>query len=70
MIAVAHMAGKAAFPSTATAFRLHLHPARHRSVGLTEAQARAQGRDVKVGRFPFAGNSRAPSSATTKGSSR
>ena len=29
------------------------------SVGLTEAQARAQGRKVKVGRFPFAGNSRA-----------
>ena len=29
------------------------------SVGLTEAQARAQGYQVKVGRFPFAGDSRA-----------
>ena len=29
------------------------------SVGVTEAQARAQGYPVKVGRFPFAGNSRA-----------
>jgi dihydrolipoamide dehydrogenase len=29
------------------------------SVGLTEAQARAQGRDVKIGKFPFVGNSKA-----------
>jgi dihydrolipoamide dehydrogenase len=29
------------------------------SVGLTEAQARAQGFKVKVGKFPFAGNSKA-----------
>lgn len=29
------------------------------SVGLTEAQARAQGFDVKVGKFPFVGNSKA-----------
>jgi len=29
------------------------------SVGLTEAQARAQGFKVKVGKFPFVGNSRA-----------
>src|SRR5207248_1459810 len=29
------------------------------SVGLTEAQARAQGRRVKVGKFPFAANSKA-----------
>jgi dihydrolipoamide dehydrogenase len=29
------------------------------SVGLTEAQARQQGYDVKVGKFPFAGNSKA-----------
>lgn len=29
------------------------------SVGLTEAQARAQGYEVKVGKFPFAGNSKA-----------
>ena len=29
------------------------------SVGLTEAQARAQGRRVKIGKFPFAANSKA-----------
>ena len=29
------------------------------SVGLTEAQAREQGRDIRVGRFPFAGNGKA-----------
>ena len=29
------------------------------SVGLTEAQARAQGNRVKVGKFPFAANSKA-----------
>ena len=29
------------------------------SVGLTEAQAREKGHDVKIGRFPFAGNSKA-----------
>jgi len=29
------------------------------SVGLTEAQARAAGHDVKIGKFPFAGNSKA-----------
>ena len=28
-------------------------------MGLTEAQARAQGYQVKVGRFPFAGDSKA-----------
>jgi len=29
------------------------------SVGLTEAQAREEGYEVKVGKFPFAGNSKA-----------
>jgi dihydrolipoamide dehydrogenase len=29
------------------------------SVGLTEAKAKEQGRDVKVGRFPFIGNGKA-----------
>jgi dihydrolipoamide dehydrogenase len=29
------------------------------SVGLTEAEARAEGHEVKVGKFPFAGNSKA-----------
>ena len=60
MIAVAHMAGKPAVPinknriPSATPTDPGIA-----SVGLTEAQARAQGYQVKVGRFPFAGNSRA-----------
>jgi dihydrolipoamide dehydrogenase len=29
------------------------------SVGLTEAQAKAAGHEVKIGKFPFAGNSKA-----------
>ncbi|EON18792.1 dihydrolipoamide dehydrogenase [Cupriavidus sp. GA3-3] len=37
------------------------------SVGLTEAQAREQGRDVKVGRFPFVGNGKAIAMGTTAG---
>ncbi len=60
MVAVAKMAGKPATPIN-----------RHRipgatytepgigSVGLTEAQAKAAGYDVKVGKFPFLANSKA-----------
>jgi dihydrolipoamide dehydrogenase len=60
MVAVAKMAGKPATPVN-----------RHRipgctytepgigSVGLTEAQARAAGYDVKIGKFPFLANSKA-----------
>jgi dihydrolipoamide dehydrogenase len=60
MIAVAHMAGKAAVPIN----KMRIPSCTYTepgigSVGLTEAQARAQGRKVKVGRFPFLGNSRA-----------
>ncbi len=29
------------------------------SVGLTEAKAKAEGRDIRVGRFPFTGNGKA-----------
>ena len=29
------------------------------SIGLTEAAAKAQGREIKVGRFPFVGNGKA-----------
>ena len=61
MVAVAHIAGKPvdarstriAFPAPPTP-----SPASAAS-GLTEAQARAQGYDVKVGKFPFAANSKA-----------
>jgi dihydrolipoamide dehydrogenase len=60
MIAVAHMAGKAATPINKNRIPgcTYTEPGIG-SVGLTEAQARAQGYQVKVGRFPFAGNSRA-----------
>lgn len=36
-------------------------------VGLTEAQARAEGRDVRVGRFPFTASGRAMSLGDTEG---
>jgi dihydrolipoamide dehydrogenase len=60
MIAVAHMAGKHAIPINKNRIPscTYTDPGIG-SVGLTEAQARAQGRQVKVGKFPFAGNSKA-----------
>jgi dihydrolipoamide dehydrogenase len=60
MIAVAHMAGKPATPINRNRIPgcTYTQPGIG-SVGLTEAQARAQGRQVKIGRFPFAGDSRA-----------
>jgi len=60
MVAVAHMAGKGAIPINKNRIPgcTYTEPGIG-SVGLTEAQARAQGYQVKVGRFPFAGNSRA-----------
>ena len=60
MIAVAHMSGRPAVPINKTRIpgATYTDPGIG-SVGLTEAQARAQGRKVKVGRFPFAGDSRA-----------
>lgn len=60
MVAVSHAAGKTATPIN----RNRIPGATYTdpgigSVGLTEAQARAQGYCVKIGKFPFAGNSRA-----------
>jgi dihydrolipoamide dehydrogenase len=60
MIAVANIAGKPAIPIN----RNRIPGATYTmpgigSVGLTEAQARAAGYKVKVGKFPFVGNSRA-----------
>ncbi len=60
MIAVGHIAGKTVRPIN----RNRIPGATYTdpgigSVGLTEAQARAQGFDVKVGKFPFAANSKA-----------
>jgi dihydrolipoamide dehydrogenase len=60
MIAVAHMAGKPAIPINKNRIPgcTYTEPGIG-SVGLTEAQARAAGHKVKIGRFPFAGDSRA-----------
>ncbi len=60
MLAVAKIAGKEAIPI----HRYRIPAATYTepgigSVGLTEAQARAQGYKVKVGKFPFAANSKA-----------
>lgn len=60
MIAVAHMAGKSARPIN----RNRIPSATYTepgigSVGLTEAQARAQGNKVRIGKFPFLANSKA-----------
>ena len=60
MVAVAHMAGKPTKPIHRNRIPscTYTEPGIG-SVGLTEAQARAQGRAVKVGKFPFAANSKA-----------
>jgi len=60
LVAVGHMAGKPGTPVN----RNRIPGATYTdpgigSVGLTEAQARAQGYQVKVGKFPFAANSKA-----------
>jgi dihydrolipoamide dehydrogenase len=60
VVAVAHIAGKPAKPIN----RNRIPGATYTdpgigSVGLSEAQARAQGLDVKIGKFPFVGNSKA-----------
>jgi dihydrolipoyl dehydrogenase len=60
MVAVAHMAGKPAKPINRNRIPgcTYTEPGIG-SVGLTEAQARAQGYAVKVGKFPFVANSKA-----------
>jgi dihydrolipoyl dehydrogenase len=60
MVAIAHMAGKPATPVDKTRIPscTYTEPGIG-SIGLTEAQARAQGRRVKIGKFPFAANSKA-----------
>jgi dihydrolipoamide dehydrogenase len=60
MVAMAHIAGKPATPIN----KLRIPGCTYTepgigSVGLTEAQARAAGHQVKVGKFPFAANSKA-----------
>jgi dihydrolipoyl dehydrogenase len=60
MVAVAHMAGKPATPVNKNRIpgATYTEPGIG-SVGLTEAQARAQGYKVKIGKFPFLANSKA-----------
>ena len=60
MVAVGHIAGKNVKPINKNRIpgATYTDPGIG-SVGLTEAQARAQGFDVKVGKFPFVGNSKA-----------
>jgi len=60
MVAVAHIAGKPATPVNKNRIpgATYTDPGIG-SVGLTEAQAWAQGRKVKIGKFPFLANSKA-----------
>jgi dihydrolipoamide dehydrogenase len=60
MVAVAKMAGKPATPINRNRIPgcTYTEPGIG-SAGLTEAQARAAGRDVKIGKFPFVANSKA-----------
>src|SRR5882757_5863092 len=60
MIAVAHMAGKPAVPINKNRIpsATYTEPGIG-SVGMTEAQARAAGRKVKVGKFPFLADAKA-----------
>jgi dihydrolipoamide dehydrogenase len=60
MVAVAHMAGKAARPINRNRIPgcTYTEPGIG-SVGMTEAQAKANGYKVRVGKFPFAANSKA-----------
>jgi len=60
MVAIAHMAGKEAIPINKNRIpgATYTDPGIG-SVGMTEAQAKAKGYDVKVGKFPFAADSKA-----------
>ena len=60
MVALAHMTGRPAIPINRNRIpgATYTEPGIG-SVGLTEAQAKAQGLNVKVGKFPFLANSKA-----------
>jgi dihydrolipoamide dehydrogenase len=60
MVAIAHVAGKLATPVNKNRIpgATYTEPGIG-SVGLTEAQARAKGHQVKIGKFPFVANSKA-----------
>jgi dihydrolipoamide dehydrogenase len=60
MVAIAHIAGKPATPVNRNRIPgVTFTEPGIGSVGLTEAQARANGRKVKIGKFPFLANSKA-----------
>jgi dihydrolipoamide dehydrogenase len=60
LVAVDHMSGRRAIPINRNRIpgATYTEPGIG-SVGLTEAQAKEQGFDVKTGKFPFVGNSKA-----------
>jgi dihydrolipoamide dehydrogenase len=64
---VEHIAGKDPAPLTAPIPGCTYTNPQVASVGLTEAQAKADGRQIKVGRFPFRANGRAIASGETEG---
>jgi len=64
---VEHIAGKDPPPLTAPIPGCTYTNPQVASVGLTEAQAKADGRDIKVGRFPFRANGRAIAAGETEG---
>ena len=60
VVCVEHIAGKESHPLDVTSIPGCTYSMPQvASVGLTEAKAKAEGRDVKVGRFPYAGNGKA-----------
>jgi dihydrolipoamide dehydrogenase len=64
---VEHIAGKAAVPLKAPIPGCTYTTPQVASVGLTEAQAKKDGRKVKVGRFPFRANGKAIAANETEG---
>ena len=68
VVAAEAIAGHPAARSTTGNPVLHLLPPPGGVVGLTEAQARADGREVKVGKFPFTANGKARRSARPRAS--
>jgi dihydrolipoamide dehydrogenase len=64
---VEHIAGRAPSNLTAPIPGCTYSTPQIASVGLTEAQARADGREIKVGRFPFRVNGKAIAAGETEG---
>jgi dihydrolipoamide dehydrogenase len=64
---VEHIAGKDPAPLTAPIPGCTYTTPQIASVGLTEAQAKKDGREIKVGRFPFRANGRAIAAGETEG---